>query len=209
MTRHRLLPLIALGFTVALGAAACHVGGSGNNQVDTGVTTTTTATGTATPTGTGAPTTSTGPVVEFSTDGAGPYQLGKTLTELKPQLQEVGPDNLCTGNTTARGTGVWQDIRLEFHADGKLFLLTNKSIDIPTPSGAWIGQTSLTDLKTIYKGLTTQDVTHGTTKAFLVQTLGGSGILFELDPNDKVATMYAASDAFYLKNTFAGGTPFC
>jgi len=203
--RHRLLPLVALAVAAALGAAACQRDAT-NTPVDTGATTTTSGT----PTGTVVPTTSTAPPVEFTTDGAGPYLIGKTQTELQatPGLTQVGPDNLCTGNTTAHGTGDWADVRLEFHADGKLFLLENRSINIPTPSGAWIGQTGLDDLKNIYKGVTTQELSHGTTKAFLVQTLGGSGILFVLDPGDKVATMYAA-DAFYLRNTFSAGTPFC
>jgi hypothetical protein len=217
VTRYSLLRripiLVPLALALALGTVGCHLGAPSTNTPvgDAGVTATPNATGTRptspTPTGTATPT-STAQVVEFTTDGAGPYLIGKTLTELQPQLQQVGPDNLCTGNTTAQGTGVWSDVRVEFHSDGKLYLLVNKSISIPTPSGAWIGQTSLTDLQTIYKGITTQVLTHGTSTAFLAQTLGGGGILFELDPTDHVSAMYAA-DAFYLKNTFSGGTPYC
>jgi hypothetical protein len=217
VTRHSLLPripiLVPLALAVAFGTVGCHLGAPSSNAPvgDTGVTAGPTATGTR-PTGSATPTspapTSSAQLIEFTTDGAGPYLIGKTLTELRPQLQQVGPDNLCTGNTTAQGTGVWSDVRVEFRSDGKLYLLVNKSINIPTPSGAWIGQTSLTDLHTIYKGITTQDLTHGTSTAFLAQTLGGGGILFELDPTNHVSAMYAA-DAFYLKNTFSGGTPYC
>ena len=71
----------------------------------------------------------------------------------------------------------------------------------------WLG-TTLTDLKRIYAGLTAQEHTRGANSAFLVQTLSGGGILFELDPAKKVMSM-AAADAFYLRNTFNSGAEFC
>jgi hypothetical protein len=41
-----------------------------------------------------------------------------------------------------------------------------------------------------------------------VQTLGGGGILFDLDPAKKVVSM-AAADAGYLRSTYTAGTDFC
>jgi len=83
----------------------------------------------------------------------------------------------------------------------------NRSDQIPTPSGAWLG-TTLTELKTIYGGLVTQELTRGTTSAFLVQTLSGGGILFDLDATKKVQSM-TAGDAAFLRTSFTGGTDFC
>ena len=48
-----------------------------------------------------APTASAAALIEFSTDGAGPYQLGLTLTQLqaKPGLEEVTTGGVCPNNT--------------------------------------------------------------------------------------------------------------
>jgi hypothetical protein len=143
-------------------------------------------------------------------DGAGPYQLDETLTSLRA----VGLDQIsagaapCPSNTTARGTGKWKDVLLSFHSDGTLYLVTNRGIDLPTPSGAYLG-TPLTQLKKIYAGVTGQDLTRaGGNPAFLVTTLSGRGILFELDPGKNVSTM-RAGDSTYLKAAFMGGANYC
>ena len=143
-------------------------------------------------------------------DGAGPYLLGKTLTELQagPGLAEVATGAAtCPENTTAVGTGTWSDVQLSFRKDGKLFLLVNRSPAIPTPSGAWLGST-LADLKKIYAGVTKQELKQGTDSALLVQTIGGRGILFDLDEGKRVATMIAG-DATYLRATYTGGADWC
>jgi hypothetical protein len=57
------------------------------------------------------------------------------------QLDEVGAAAGCPGNTTARGTGTWEGIRLSFRPDGALYLAVNRSPSIPMPSGAWLGTT--------------------------------------------------------------------
>ena len=115
---------------------------------------------------------------------------------------------MCVRTTrSARGVGVWRDVRLSFRQDGRLYLVVNRSDQIPTPSGAWLG-TTLVDLKKIYSGLVNQDLTRGTNSAFLVQTLSGGGILFELDPAKKVMSM-TAGDAAFLRTSFNGGTNFC
>jgi hypothetical protein len=151
-----------------------------------------------------------GTLKEFSVDGAGPYQLGLTLTALqaKPGLDEVTTGTqACPDNTFARGTGDYRDVRLSFRKDGKLYLALNRSDAIPTPSGAWLG-TTLADLKKIYSGLQGQDLARGTSSAFLIQTLSGGGILFELDASKKVVSM-AAADAAYLRNAYTAGTEYC
>lgn len=114
---------------------------------------------------------------------------------------------MCVGNTTARGTGVWRDVRLSFRKDGQLYLAVNKSPSIPTPSGAWLG-TSLAELKSIYKGVAGQELTRGAHSAYLVTTLSGRGILFDLDASKRVVSM-AAGDAAYLKSSYLRGTGFC
>jgi hypothetical protein len=143
-------------------------------------------------------------------DGAGPYQLGATLTALQStaNLDEVtAGGKTCPDNTTARGTGAWKDVRLSFRKDGKLYLAINRSLSIPTPSGAWLG-TTLAELKTIYAGVTGEDLTRGANTAFLVTTLSGSGILFDLDANKKVISM-ASGDATSLKSSYLAGTDYC
>ena len=148
-------------------------------------------------------------LVEFTVDGAGPYQLGETLTSLRAAGldQIVAGAAPCSQNTTARGTGKWKDVYLSFHADGMLYLVTNKGIDLPTPSGAFLG-TPLAQLKKIYAGVTGQDLTQATKSAFLITTLSGRGILFELDPSKSVSLM-RAGDPTYLKAAFLGGGNFC
>jgi hypothetical protein len=147
-------------------------------------------------------------LIEFTVDGAGPYQLDATLLSLRAQLDQVAPaPSPCSSNTAARGTGVWKDILLSFHPDGSLYLLTNRSAAIPTPSGAYLG-TTVADLKKIYVGLTGQDLTRGADTAFLVGTLSGRGILFELDPGKRVIAM-RAGETSYLKAAYNAGGTFC
>jgi len=148
-------------------------------------------------------------LIEFSVDGAGPYQLGATLATLQAasSLNEVTASGDCPNNTTARGTGVWKEIRLSFHKDGELYLAVNRSPSIPTPSGAWLGDT-LARLKSIYAGVPGQVLTRGGATAYLVTTLSGRGILFDLDRSQKVTAM-VAGDADYLRTSYLGGTHFC
>jgi hypothetical protein len=148
--------------------------------------------------------------VEFTVDGAGPYQLGAMLDGLRdtPGLEEIDSGKPpCAQTTTARGTNTWQDIHLSFHTDGVLYLLVNRSPSIPTPSGAWLG-TPLAQLKTIYAGVTSEELVRGPRRAYLVTTLSGRGILFELDAKTMVSAMLAA-EASYLKGSFQGGTGYC
>lgn len=147
--------------------------------------------------------------IEFTVDGAGPYQVGATLGELQ---SGAGVDNVKTGgqpcpdNTTAQGKNVWQDIQLQFHKDGLLYLVINKSSNIPTPSGAWVGST-LAELKKIYAKIPGQEVKKGNTTAYLVPTASG-GVLFQLDSGQRVTAMLAGEAAF-LKSSFTGGTNYC
>jgi hypothetical protein len=155
------------------------------------------------------PSTSATPLKEFTTEGAGPYQLGRTLNQLEdnPGVDEVSNNEVCPGNKSGRGTGVWKDIRLSFRADGKLYLVVNRALDIPTPSGAWLG-TNLDQLEEIYAGLVTEQLSQGTSKAFLVRTLSGGGILFMLNPMNQVEAM-AAADATYLRTMYTSGGDYC
>jgi hypothetical protein len=146
-------------------------------------------------------------VVEFSVDGAGPYQIGDKLSDLQSQLTNVGPDSNCPGNQTAQGTGTWSDVHLFFHSDGSLFALTNQSTAIPTPSGAYLG-TSLTQLKTIYAKTTNELLNHGSTNAFLVITASGRAIRFDLTPEQTVVLM-TDGDVGLLRASFVNGTPLC
>lgn len=153
---------------------------------------------------------STPSAVEFSVDGAGPYQLGATLAQLQAAGSLAGVvtgGDACPQNTTATGTGTWSEIHLSFRKDGKLYLLINKSASIPTPSGAWLGTTQA-DLKKIYAAVNGQDLTQGTRAAFLVTTLTGRGILFELNEVKQVTAMYAG-DASFLRTNFQNGSNFC
>lgn len=147
-------------------------------------------------------------VIEFTVDGAGPYELGAALSALQsgPGLQEVSQDGACPENIIARGTGVWSDVQLHFRNDQKLYMLVNRSTSIPTPSGAWLG-TTLNDLKSIYRAVPTQELTRGPNAAFLVTTINGRGILFELNESQQVTSM-AAADAHYLRTGFLSGS-FC
>ena len=149
-------------------------------------------------------------VVEFTVDGTGPYQIGAMLSDLQaaPGLTNVTTGaQMCPTNTTAQGTGVWKDIHLSFHPDGALYLAVNRSPTIPTPSGAWLG-TTLAKLKTIYAKVQTEQLTAGTGKAFLVITLSGRGILFDLNAQGAVISM-AAADASYLRTHYQNGPDFC
>lgn len=150
-------------------------------------------------------------VAEFSVDGAGPYQLGAKLDDLKttPGLTDLASGKPpCPQDTVARGTGVWKDLSLSFHTDtGELYLVVNNSASIPTPSGAWLG-TPLAQLKAIYKQIPTQDLAVGSQKAFLVTTVSGRGILFELNSRGTVASM-RAGDAGFLQTAFQRGAGYC
>jgi hypothetical protein len=157
--------------------------------------------------------------VNFTVDGAGPYQLGRTITQLTatPGLAQVGPNADCPGNQVARGTGVWGQVEMHFRPNGQLYLLVNRDQEIPTPSGAFLGthltnanQFSPKGLKDIYTGpgLVTEELTRGSAKAFHVQPPGGRALLFELNANDEVNAMYAGEGAF-LKSSFTGSGDFC
>ena len=149
-------------------------------------------------------------VVEFTVDGAGPYQLGAMLADLQasPGLADVTKGGqTCPNNTTAQGTGVWKDVHLSFHPDGTLYLAENRSPSIPTPSGAWLG-TTLAQLKTIYAHVQSEVLTKGTAQAFLVTTISGGAILFDLNAKGVVISM-ATADADFLRTSYQGGTDFC
>jgi hypothetical protein len=156
-----------------------------------------------------APSTSPSPLIQFTVDGAGPYQLGTTLQALQDagQLDEVATGaETCPSNTTARGKGVWKDIRLQFRPNGVLYLVVNRSTTIPTPSGAWLGN-SLAALESIY-GVLGQELMVGTHYGYLVTTGSGRAILFDLDSGKKAFAMIAG-EGNYLKSSFLGGTDFC
>ncbi len=185
----------------------------------------------ASPSPTGEATPTDGPVVdptpsatlpvlfEFRTDGAGPYVLSTTrLADLQAAgaVTDVGPMEGCEGNTSARATGPWQDLTLGFRSDGRLYLVTNRSLTLATPSGAHLG-TKLEDtpggeagLRTIYKdpSLTKYELTHGDAKAFLVVTIGGGGIMFDLNEYDVVVAMHAGQPNF-MRTAFNAGNPYC
>jgi hypothetical protein len=200
-----------IGVIAAAGlAAALFLGGCGSDPPATGQPPTTA--GSPQPSGSAAatPTPSASALIEFTVDGAGPYELGETLTALQSGagLEEVtASKDVCPGNTTARGTGVWRDVHLSFRNDGELYMLVNRSPNIPTPSGAWLG-TSLAELKTIYAAVRGQELRNGPATAYLVTTLSGRGILFDLGQDNKVVAM-VASEADYLRNSYQGGTDFC
>jgi hypothetical protein len=212
VTRYRRPLLAALTLVAAALVAACGpLGGTQQpaaNPTPWGETplprtTTTTATSSPTPTG------STSSAVQFTTGGAGPYQIGKTVTQLQAVgLTDLGPDEGCPNNTSARGASPYQDVYLYFKPDGKLYLLRNRSLSVPTPSGVFLGTTH-DQLKTIYAGLVTTELSHNGTNAFLVQTLDGSGILFELNELNQVTSMYTAAQATYLRTSFNAGGPYC
>ena len=144
-------------------------------------------------------------------DGAGPYQLGAALATLKasPGLDAVtsgGP--ACPDNTVAQGIGVWKGVQLRFHKDGALFLAVNRSPTVPTPSGAWLG-TTLTQLKTIYAAIPGENLTHGAGAAYLVTTLTGGALLFDLGSHQQVTDMIAG-DGPYLRATYlSGAADYC
>ena len=127
---------VVVTLVAALGAAGCSSGQPTTTPPVAGTTTTSGATTSTSGRPSGSASTSAEQLVEFSTDGAGPYQLGMTLTALKakPGLDEVITGGACPNNTFARGVGVWRDVRMSFRQDGKLYLLINRSDAIPTPS---------------------------------------------------------------------------
>jgi len=146
----------------------------------------------------------------FTVDGTGVYQLGAKLADLQAagQLADVKTGGAtCGQNTTAKGTGQWSDVRVSARPDGKIYLVVNRSTNIPTPSGAWLGMT-LAALQSIY-GPIGEELAQGTAKAYLVTTTSGRGMLFDLDPNTKKVIAMIASDANYLKTSYLGGTDYC
>ncbi len=151
-----------------------------------------------------------GDVVEFSVDGAGPYELGAKVSDLQAagKLDAVTPGAPgCPDSTSARGTGPFSDVHLFFQKDGTLYLLVNQSASVPTPSGVYLG-TSLADLTKIYATVTKENLNHGTNTAFLVITVSGRGILFDLS-SAKTVTAMTAGDANYLRLHFVNGSPYC
>lgn len=163
----------------------------------------------ADPNASAGPSGSPSPVNEFTVDGIGPYQIGAKLADLQAagHLADVKTGSeTCAQNTTARGTARWTDVHLSARPDGKVYLVLNRSMNIPTPSGAWVGNT-VAALQSIY-GTLGEELTQGTAKAYLVTTLSGRGMLFDLDAGLKVTAMIAA-DAAYLKNAYLSGTDFC
>jgi hypothetical protein len=200
-----LVPLLAVTALLATTALSC-----GKKEPTSAPPVSTPRTIGATPSGSATPSGTPTAVVEFSVDGAGPYLLGASLTELQGAnlLAEVAKGSgACPQNTTAQGTGTFGDVHLSFRADGKLYLLINRSTSVPTPSGAWLG-TTLTELKKIYAGIPGQELRRGTNSAYLVSTLSGRGILFDLDPTQRVIAMTAGETGF-LRTNYTGGTDFC
>lgn len=146
---------------------------------------------------------------EFTVDGIGPYQIGATLSQLQAAgaLVEVATGGAtCPDNTTARGVPPWGDIQLSFRPGGRLNMVTSRSTSIPTPSGAYLGDT-LAKLKAIYGSLG-KELTQGGGKAFLVTTVSGRGVLFDFATGSTVMAMIAG-DAAFLKSSYEGGTDFC
>jgi hypothetical protein len=200
----------AVVVVVLLALTGCGKGNKNNPPAPGATGESPTATASAGASGGPTPTGSPAEVIEFSVDGAGPYLLGSKLAELQtaPGLEDVKTGGeTCPQNTTARGTGTWHDIYLSFRPDGTLYLLVNRSAAIPTPSGAYLG-TPLAQLKTIYAGISGTELSAGPSKAYLVTTVSGRGILFTLDSANLVFTM-VAGDATYLKTSFTSGTDFC
>ena len=195
----------ALIFVVLLAAAT----GCSKKSPSAGESPNATPSATAAASASANPSASPSPQIHFTVDGAGPYQLGLKLADLQTagQLDEVKTGGeTCAANTFARGKGVWKDIRLSFRPDGTLYLVTNRSTTIPTPSGAWLG-TNLAGLQSIYPAIG-EDLTKGTFYAYLVTTGTGRGILFDLDGAKKTIAM-VAGEASYLKSSWQTGTDFC
>jgi hypothetical protein len=113
-------------------------------------------------------------LIEFTVDGAGPYQLGATLTALQsvPGLDEIKAGGAtCPQNVSARGTGSRRDVHLSFRSGGVLYLAVNRSPAIPTPSGAWVRR--LPQLKTIYAKVTAEELVRDMGRGYLVTALSG------------------------------------
>ncbi len=222
---HRFLfPLLApIAVAVALGATGCGLTGGGDPDTTPGPTADASPSGSVDPSASSSasasPSASPTQLVNFTVDGAGPYQLGRTLTQLTatPGLSQVSANADCPGNQVARGTGVWGQVDLHFRPNGQLYLLVNRDQEIPTPSGAFLGtnlsganQFSPKGLKEIYTGagLVTEELSRGSAKAFLVQPPGGRALLFELNANSEVNAMYAGEGSF-LRASFIGSGKFC
>jgi hypothetical protein len=189
---------------------ACGGNGPGPAGPDASQTTAATPSGTAGATATGGAT-PTEDDLAFTVDGVGPYQLGVTLDSLEEVglLDEIGTGGeTCAANTRARGTDVFTDVRMSFRPDGLLYLVTNRSEAIATPSGATLGST-MAELNTIYASATHEELGDGFYAAFLVRAgAAGRGILFDLGTDDEVFTM-TAGDANYLRDSYVNGTDFC
>jgi hypothetical protein len=150
------------------------------------------------------------PANQFTVDGTGVYLIGAKIADLQAanQLAEVKPGGeTCPQNTIARGVGAWTDVRMSARPDGKIYIVTNRSTSIPTPSGAWLGMT-LAALQSIYGNLG-EELSLGAGKAYLVKTASGRGILFAIDDNSKKVFAMTAGDASYLKSSYLGGTDYC
>jgi hypothetical protein len=162
-------------------------------------------------TATVAPATSTASGPIFTADGIAPYTLGATLASLQAGghvTQVQANTEVCVGNTSARGTGAYGDIRLAFRNDGKLYLVTNRSTSIPTALGARNGTTTYTELKSLYASTPHEELAQGGRKLYLAKADSGRGILFDIDDANKVFTMSAA-DSAYLHDAVVNGTDFC
>ncbi len=210
-TLRRLAPVPLVAAALAL-LAACGGEQSPPSQPGDGGTIVTATAGPTTP-GTAAPTTTAPPADDplvFTVDGTGPYELGKTFTELQAAdlLEEVTTGGeVCSQNTYARGTDLYTDVRLGFRPDGKLYLVSNRSHALHTPSGAVLGNT-LAELNSIYSSATHESLSSGMYQSFLVSAGSGRGILFDLGNTGEVFAMHAA-DAAWLKSSVENGTDFC
>lgn len=207
-TLRRLSPLPLIAATVTL-LAAC--GSPSTPAPEGGGSIVTTTAAPTTEPGTPPPTTApTDDPLLFTVDGTGPYQLGTTFTQLQSAnlLDEVTTGGeVCSQNTYARGTDLYTDVRLGFRPDGVLYLVSNRSPALHTPSGAVLGNT-LAELNTIYASATHEDLSVGMFQSFLVTAGSGRGILFDLGNTGKVFAMHAA-DATFLKFSVQNGTDFC
>jgi hypothetical protein len=195
-----------------LALGGCGLFGKGGDKSPTSTETSNPPTGAASTPASGSPSATASPanVLEFTVDGIGKYQIGANLADLKVDpgvVEDQTGQPPCPTNTTARGAGTLHDIVLSFKPTGDLYLVTNVSTGIPTPSGAYLG-TPLVQLKAIYAGVSGTELTAGSSKAFLVTTVSGRGILFYLDSGGTITKM-VAGDAAYLKINFQQATKFC
>ena len=108
----------------------------------------------------------------------------------------------CSLNTRARGTGDYHDVRLSFRPDGLLYLVTNRSADIPTTGGIHIGD-SEAELVAAHPDNDALEPSY-----ILVNAPSGRAMLFDLGFDDKIISMSAA-DGDYLESSVVNGTDFC